>query len=103
MTKLFGLIVLRFLGTLVISAVVFVFTAGAFTLYFGRGRTRMGGAIMIVLSIALFAAFYVLVRLIAPNFSIVLEILEPALFFLLAMAIGAVIGLLIFLAILVKT
>lgn len=100
---MFNLTLQSFVGTLVISTVVFLFVVGAFTVYFGKGNTRKGGTFMMILSVVLSIAYYVLLRLMVPNFSIVLEILEPALFFLLAMVIGAGIGLVIFLAILVKS
>ena len=100
---MFNLTLQSFVGTLVISAVVFLFVVGVFAGYFGKGKTGKGGTFMMVLSVVLSVAYYVLLRLMVPNFSIVLEILEPALFFLVAMVIGAGIGLVIFIAILVKS
>ncbi len=103
MTDMFDLTIQSFAGTLILSLVVFLFVVGIFTTYFGNGPTRKGGIFMIVFSLAILAVYYVLLRLMVNGFSIVDSILVPGLFFLLAMVIGVAIGLVIFLAILIKS
>jgi len=102
MINLFNLTLQIFEGTVVISFVAFLFVVGLFTVYFGHGRVRKGGIAMVLMSVIVMSAYYVFLRITSYGFSIVYEILEPALFFLLAMVIGAGIGLVIFLAILIK-
>lgn len=100
---MFELTVISFVGTLVLSLVVFLFVIGIFTVYFGKGGTRKGGIFMTIFSLAILAVYYFLLREMVSNFSIINSILVPALFFLLAMVVGLGIGLIIFLAILVKS
>jgi hypothetical protein len=102
MINLFNLTLQIFEGTVVISFVVFLFVVGLFTVYLGNGRVRKGGIAMVLMSVMVISAYYVLLRITSYGFSIVYGILEPALFFLVAMVIGAGIGLVIFLAILIK-
>ena len=103
LTDVFDLTIQSFVGTLVLSLVVFLFVVGIFTLYFGRGPTRKGGIFMAIFSLAILAIYYLLLRLMVYDFSIIDSILVPALFFLLAMVVGVAIGLIIFLAILIKS
>ena len=58
---------------------------------------------MAIFSLAILAIYYLLLRLMVYDFSIIDSILVPALFFLLAMVVGVPIGLIIFLAILIKS
>lgn len=58
---------------------------------------------MAIFSLAILAIYYLLLRLMVYDFSIIDSILVPALFFLLAMVVGVAIGLIIFLAILIKS
>lgn len=100
---MFDLTIQAFIGTSVLSLVVFLFVVGIFTIYFGKGQTRKGGTFMTVFSLIILALYYVLLRLMVYNFSIINNILIPALFFLLAMVVGVAIGLIIFLAVLIKS
>jgi hypothetical protein len=102
MINLFNLTLQIFEGTVVISFVVFLFVVGLFTFYLGIGRDWKGGFAMVLMSVLVISAYFVLLMITSYGFSIVYGILEPALFFLVAMVIGAGIGLVIFLAILIK-
>lgn len=91
-----------FIGTLMISITVTLFLAGSMTVYFGEKRTREAGIYMIAISVLIILVYYVILRMIDYRFSIEYDIIEPALFFLIAMATGTGIGLILFLAILIK-
>lgn len=91
-----------FVGTLIISTTVILFLAGLLTIYFGEKRTRKGGTYMVAMSFLIISAYLVILRETEYSFSIIHSIVEPAVFFLLAMIIGAAIGLIIFLVILIK-
>ncbi len=92
-----------FIGTFVLSLGVFLFIVGVFTIYFGNGPTRKGGVFMAAFSLVILTIYYLLLRLMVYNFSIINSVLIPALFFLLAMVVGTAVGLVIFLAILIKS
>ena len=102
MINLFNLTLQIFEGTVILSLVVFLFIVGLLTIYFGHGAVRKGGIAMVIMSLVVVSIYYIILRITSYNFSIVYGILEPALFFLVAMVIGAGIGLVIFLAILIK-
>ncbi|MEM0155411.1 MAG: hypothetical protein QW597_02255 [Thermoplasmataceae archaeon] len=82
---------------------VALFVLGILTAYFGSGKSRTVGAILLVLGIVVGAIDVFVIDHMFFNLDFVREIIYPAVFYLVAAVVGAVIGLLIFLGAIMKT
>ena len=82
---------------------VALFVLGALTAYFGSGKSRTVGAILLVLGIIVAVLDIFVIDHMYFKLDFINEIVYPAVFYIVAAAVGAVIGLLIFLGAIMKT
>ncbi len=95
--EVFFLIVLALLA---ISLVVL----GVMTAYFGTGKSRMVGAILLVVGIIVgVLTIFVSIDYFKPAGGLIESVIVPTFYYVAAVVIGAVIGLLIFLGAIMKT
>ena len=89
-----------FLGVLLLSLALTLLLFGGLTVYFGSGKPRLFGTALFVtgLVIGVAYAFYAM----QANIYLIDDIITPALFYIISVIIGAVIGFLVFLAGLIK-
>ncbi len=95
--EVFALVVLSLMA---ISLVVL----GALTTYFGSGKSRMVGALLLVIGVVV-GILTVLLSLdvFHPDGGLIYTVILPTIYYALAGVIGVVIGLLVFLAAIMKT
>ena len=95
--EIFFLVVLSLLA---ISLVVL----GALTTYFGSGKSRIVGAALLVIGIVVsILTIFVSLDVFHPSGGLIESVIVPTFYYVAAGVIGVVIGLLIFLAAIMKT
>lgn len=97
---------LIFLTDLLITFGVFSLLAGGFTAYFGSGKSRKIGAVLIVLGViilALVAVLFLYDIAVDPNVELWGGIVYPALVHIIGAAIGAALALVVFLVAIMKS
>lgn len=82
---------------------VALFLLGILTAYFGSGKSRTVGAVLLILGIVVAALDVFVIDHMYFKLDFIGEIVYPAVFYLVAAVVGAVIGLLIFLGAIMKT
>ncbi|MCL4335760.1 MAG: hypothetical protein M1393_03050 [Candidatus Thermoplasmatota archaeon] len=80
-----------------------LFVLGILTAYFGSGKSRTVGVILLVLGLAVGIAVVYVTHFTMPSVHLLYNVILGTLFYVLAAVIGAVIGLLIFLGAIMKT
>jgi hypothetical protein len=93
-----------FLGVVVCLFALTLFILGIFTAYFGSGKSRTAGAILLVVGLII-GIIYILYKYSFQHQTgyITGQIIYPTLFYAGATIIGIAIGFLIFLAVIMKT
>ncbi len=86
------------ISLLALSLIVF----GILTAYFGSNKSRMVGIVLFIVGI-IFGVFTIFGSSAVLHVSFVHQVLEPAIFYIIAAIIGVLIGLLIFLGAIMKT
>ena len=92
-----------FLVLLTLMAISLVIL-GALTTYFGSGKSRVVGAILLVLGVVVgIATIFLSVDVFRPSGGFVETVIIPTFYYAAACVVGVVIGLLVFLAAIMKT
>ncbi len=86
------------IALLALSLIIF----GILTAYFGSNKSRMVGVILFIVGI-IFGLFTIFGSYDIFHVSFIAQVLEPAIFYIIAAIIGVIIGLLIFLGAIMKT
>lgn len=97
---------LDFVSVLLLSLALFLFLAGAFTAYFGSGKSRKIGVALLVFGIiiGILVVLLFMWAIIAPGpVKLIDHIIVPALVYILAFIVGAVIAIGLFLLAIMKS
>ncbi len=97
---------LAFVSVLLLSLALFLFLAGAFTAYFGSGKSRKIGIGLLVLGIiiGIMVVLLFMFAIIEPGYvKLIDDIIVPALVYILAFIVGAVIAIGLFLLAIMKS
>ncbi|WP_337860886.1 hypothetical protein [Ferroplasma sp.] len=86
------------LALLALSLIIF----GVLTAYFGSNKSRIVGSVLLIVGLLL-GIFVILGSNDIFKVSFITAVLEPAVFYIIAAVIGVIIGLLVFLAAIMKT
>jgi hypothetical protein len=97
---------LDFVSVLLLSLALFLFLAGAFTAYFGSGKSRKIGIALLVFGIiiGILVVLLFMWAILAPaEMKLIAHIIIPALVYILAFIVGAVIAIGLFLLAIMKS
>ncbi len=93
-----------FIGVIISLFALTLFILGIFTAYFGSGKSRIAGSILLVVGLIIGIIYIVYKYSIQHEVGFMTgQIIYPTLFYAGAAIIGVVIGFLIFLAVIMKT
>lgn len=87
------------LGLLALS----LFVLGVLTAYFGSGKSRAVGVVLLVLGIVVGAIVVYVTHYSMPSVGLLKNVIEGTILYVVASIIGAVLGLLVFLGAIMKT
>lgn len=93
-----------FIGVVICLFALTLFILGIFTAYFGSGKSRVAGSILLIVGLVIGIVYILYKYSIQHQVGFITgQIIYPTLFYAGAAIIGVVIGFLIFLAIIMKT
>ena len=92
----FGFVILALLA-------LSLFVLGILTAYFGSGKSRAVGVVLLVLGIVVGAIVVLVTHYAMPSVNLLNNVILGTIFYVVAAVIGAVLGLLIFLGAIMKT
>lgn len=80
-----------------------LFVLGVLTAYFGSGKSRAVGVVLLVLGVAIGAIVVLVTHYNMPSVHLLYNVILGTIFYVVAAIVGAVLGLLIFLGAIMKT